>query len=100
MFAPFSHAAHSGTDPAPPQGGAQADIFAEKPFNEGDFTLRQHSCAVAHPPSSELKSISSPVLPLLQHKFSTIVSNLSEDLCILYHAQFQSLLVSMPNLLY
>ena len=95
MFAPFSHAAHSGTDPAPPQGGAQEDTStsAAKTSDEGDMTSPQHSRAVPHPLSPTLINVYWPEFETLQDEFSIIVSELLEVLNALEPAQLDKVLV-------
>ena len=93
--APFSHAAHSGTDPAPPEGGAQEDTStsAAKTSNEGDMASPQHSRAVPHPLSPTLINVYWPEFETLQDEFSVIVSELLEVLKALEPGQLDKILV-------
>ena len=95
MFAPFSHAAHSGTDSAPPQGGAQADTStsAAKTSNEGNMASLQHSRAVPHPLSPTMINVYWPEFETLQDEFSIIVSELLEVLNALEPVQMDKILV-------
>ena len=95
LFGSFLSAALSRTVPIPLQGEPHAapSTSAPGPSREGTIPSGRPGYAATHPLSPTLRNVCWPEFRTLQDEFSTIVSKLSDVLCALEPAQFDSLLV-------